>query len=85
MLCAASILISRKLARIVIRLATERSSKLKRTSLYPTSFSVSSEGYADGLAGDDKVVAEAMAKLTTKEILALGRHFRKGYINSRMF
>jgi len=38
-----------------------------------------------GLAGDDKVVAEAMAKLTTKEILALGRHFRKGYINSRMF
>lgn len=43
------------------------------------------EGYADGLAGDDKVVAEAMAKLTTKEILALGRHFRKGYIDSKMF
>ncbi|RJQ25417.1 hypothetical protein C4565_08330 [Candidatus Parcubacteria bacterium] len=43
------------------------------------------EGFTDGLPGDDKVVAEAMAKLTTKEILALGRHFRKGYINSRMF
>lgn len=38
-----------------------------------------------GLSEEDQVVAGAMAKLTTKEILALSRHFRKGFIDASKF